>query len=303
MNKIPSKKGYFYIIFTYFLWGVLPLYWWLLRDVNSLQILGFRILFSLLLVGAILLFHKNSAWLSFYKEKRQFVLIISCAYVLCFNWALYIYAINSNHALEASIGYYINPLVSIIFGLFFFREKLKILQWLAFALAAAGVLVLAFYTRRPPWISLGLAVSFGLYGLLKKNIKLSALESLGIEMLVAAPLGILLLFTNQKNPDDFFSIHALSYIPKLPLIPILLILGCGAVTSFPLFLFAKCTKLLPLSTIGFAQFLAPTLTFFEGIYIFHEPFLSYNFIVFGFIWAAVILYIISLKNAAPIRSE
>jgi chloramphenicol-sensitive protein RarD len=290
-----SGKGHFYAISAYLIWGVLPVYWKLLSNVSSLQILGFRILFSLLLVGSILLFRKDFSWLLFFRERKQALILTLGAITLSFNWGLYIWAVNSEHTLETAIGYYINPLISIIFGLCFFREKLKSLQWIAFILAAAGVLVMTFYTNTPPWIALGLALSFGLYGLLKKTVTLSALESLGAETLIAAPLGFLLLFINQGNPCGLFSIQALSGISKLPLSTHLLLLGCGAVTSLPLFLFAKSTKLLPLSTIGFVQFISPTLTFFEGVFIFREPFPFYYFIVFGCIWTAVILYIISLK--------
>jgi len=288
-------KGYFYAITAYLLWGILPLYWKLLADVNSLQILGFRILFSLLLVGAILLLRKERAWLAFFKDRKQALLLALAAIILSFNWGLYIWAVNTGHTIESAIGYYINPLLSIILGLVFFKEKLKPLQWIAFALALAGVLIMTFFTKAPPWIALGLALSFGFYGLLKKTVTLPALESLGVETLIASPLGILFLFSGSRT-GGLFSVQAFTGIAKYPLPIILLLIGCGVVTSLPLFLFGKGAKLLPLSTIGFVQFLSPTLTFFEGVFQFHEPFPSYYFIVFSFIWTAVILYIISVSG-------
>ncbi|MDR2729432.1 MAG: EamA family transporter RarD [Treponema sp.] len=296
------SKGYLYAISAYLMWGILPIYWKLLSNIGSLQILGFRILFSLLLIGAILMLRKNFTWLLIFREKKLFLVLVLGAITLSFNWGFYIWAVNSGHTLETAIGYYINPLISIIFGLCFFREKLKTMQWIAFILAAAGVLVMTFYANTPPWIALGLALSFGLYGLLKKTVTLSALESLGAETLIAAPLGLLFLFTSQGNSGGFFSIRALYDISKLPLSAHLLLLGCGAVTSLPMYLFAKSTKLLPLSTVGFVQFISPTLAFFEGVFIFREPFPFYYFIVFGCIWIAVILYIISLK-AIPDRKK
>ena len=220
------------------------------------------------------------------------------AFTLSFNWGLYIWAVNSGHTIEASVGYYINPLISIVLGLCFFREKLKPLQWLAFGLAMAGVLILTVFSGAPPWISLGLALSFGFYGLLKKAVNLAALESLGAETLIAAPLGLLLLFLPAAGGGP-----GLAYLSKLPVSVVLLLLGSGAVTTLPLYLFAKGTKLLPLSTMGFIQFIAPTLTFLEGVFIFHESFPPRNLLVFGCIWGAVILYIVSLKAAPGHRNN
>jgi len=215
---------------------------------------------------------------------------------ITFNWGLYIFAVNGGHTIESAIGYYINPLLSIVLGMIFFREKLKILQLLAFIIAIVGVLILTILTGRLPWVSLGLAFSFALYGLLKKTVHLTALESLGVETLVASPIGILLLLipfgTNRSFPDP----QSLAYILELPLKPLLFLPLCGLVTSFPLYLFAKGAKMLPLSTLGFVQFLSPTLSFVTGYFIFGESFPIQNFLALGCIWIAVILYTVSLKG-------
>ena len=215
---------------------------------------------------------------------------------ITFNWGLYILAVNGGHTIESAIGYYINPLLSIVLGMIFFKEKLKVLQVLAFIIAIAGVLILTVLTGRLPWVSLGLAFSFALYGLLKKKISLTALESLGVETLVASPIGILLFFipfeTNRSFPDT----HSLAYILELPLKPLLFLPLCGLVTSFPLYLFANGAKMLPLSTLGFVQFLSPTLSFVTGYFIFGESFPIQNFLALGCIWIAVILYTVSLKG-------
>ncbi|MDR0442601.1 MAG: EamA family transporter RarD [Treponema sp.] len=301
MNNTSSGKGFLFAVFAYILWGALPVYWKLLASVPSLHILGFRIVFSLLLVSAVLFYRRNISWLKFYKDRRQTLMLTLGAFMLSFNWGLYIWAVNSGHTIEAAVGYYINPLVSVVLGLIFFKEKLKTMQWIAFALAMTGVLILTIFSGAPPWISLGLALSFGFYGLIKKTVSLSALESLGAETLIAAPLGLLMLFSSLGNDGQaVYGLQGLSYLPELPAPVIALLLGCGAVTTLPLYLFSNGAKMLPLTTMGFIQFLAPSITFLEGVFIFHETFPPRNFIVFGCIWAAVILYIVSLKIAARI---
>jgi chloramphenicol-sensitive protein RarD len=296
MEKSSFGKGVFFAIFAYLLWGFLPIYWKILSGINSMHILGFRIILSLLLVGCLLFASKNTSWLKFYKDRQKIIITILTSLTITFNWGLYIWAVNGGHTIESAIGYYINPLLSIVLGMIFFREKLKILQLLAFIIALVGVLILTILTGRPPWIPLGLAFSFALYGLLKKKVHLTALESLGVETLVASPIGILLLLipfgTNRSFPDP----HSLAYIMELPLKPLLFLLLCGLVTSFPLYLFAKGAKMLPLSTLGFVQFLSPTLSFITGFFIFGESFPIQNFLALGCIWIAVILYTISLKG-------
>jgi len=296
MEKSSFGKGVFFAIFAYLLWGILPVYWKILAEINPMHILGFRIILSLLLVGCLLLASKNTSWLKFYKDRRKGIIIILASLTISFNWGLYIWAVNGGHTIESAIGYYINPLLSIVLGMIFFREKLKILQLLAFIIAIAGVLILTVLTGRPPWIPLGLAFSFALYGLLKKTVNLSALESLGVETLVALPLGVLLFLIPFGTGRSFPDPKSLAYILELPLKPLLFLPLCGLVTSFPLYLFAKGAKILPLSTLGFVQFLSPTLSFITGFFIFGESFPVQNFLALGCIWIAVILYTISLKG-------
>jgi chloramphenicol-sensitive protein RarD len=296
MIKSSFGKGVFFAILAYFLWGLLPIYWKVLSEINSLHILGFRIILSLLLVGCLLLAAKNTSWLKFYKDGRKAISIIFAGLTISFNWGLYIWAVNGGYTIETAIGYYINPLLSIVLGMIFFREKLNLLQILAFIIALAGVLILTILTGSPPWISLGCALSFAFYGLLKKTVSFSALESLGVETLTASPLGILLFLfpfgTGRSFPDP----HSLAYILDLPVKTLLFLPLCGLVTSFPLYLFAKGAKILPLSTLGFIQFLSPTLSFITGYFIFGESFPIQNFLALGCIWIAVILYTVSLKG-------
>jgi chloramphenicol-sensitive protein RarD len=298
MDKSSFGKGIFFSVLAYFLWGILPVYWKLLSAVDSLHILAYRILFSLILTGGILFAMKNNLWLKFYKDKRNRILLTLASITISVNWGLYIWAVNSGHTIDTSLGYYINPLLSIALGLCFFREKLKLLQAISFGLAFAGVTILTVLTGKLPMISLGLAFSFALYGLLKKTVNISSLESLAVETLIASPLGLFLLFTTfgAGQGGKVFALQGISYWLELPLLSLFILLLCGGVTTFPLYLFSRGAKAIPLSTLGFIQFLSPTLSFLTGFFIFGESFPPRNFIAFGFIWTAAILYIISLYS-------
>ena len=298
MGNSSFGKGIFFAVLAFASWGILPLYWRLLAAVDPLHILSFRILFSLVLVAIILLVNKNFAWLKVFKEPKKGGLFVLSAFILCFNWGLYIWAVSQKHTIEASLGYFINPLVSIVLGLLFFREKLSALQWTAFGFAVLGVLILTVLSGMLPWISIALALSFGVYGLLKKALNLSALESLGAETLAASPLGVALLFFRieggaKGSVPDWHNFSYLAALGSHIWIPLAFI---GFISAFPLYFFGRSAKLLPLSTLGFIQLVSPTFQFLVGLFIFHEYFPRYNFIAFSFIWLAVILYVISLRS-------
>jgi chloramphenicol-sensitive protein RarD len=288
-------KGIVFALLSFIMWGIFPLYWKFLIAVDSLHILAFRILLSLVLVGAILLANKNTAWLSVFKKPKKAAVLMPTALLICCNWGLYIWAVNHGHTIDASLGYYINPLVSILLGLVFFRERLKPLQWVAAAIALAGVLIVTLASGALPWVSLGLALSFGIYGLLKKKLELSALESLGAETLASAPIGIFLLFYSFGT-SAFSGLQGLGYLSGLPSQTLTLLALCGLVTVLPLYFFALGAKMLPLSTLGFTMFINPTLQFALGLFVFKEAFSVHHFVAFIFIWTAVIVYIVSLKK-------
>ncbi|MDR2370576.1 MAG: EamA family transporter RarD [Treponema sp.] len=285
MDRSSSAGGAFWIVLAYVLWGVLPLYWKLLAPVQPMHILSFRIVFSLLFTGIILLLRGNRAWLALFTSAGICVSVILAALAITVNWGLYIWAVNTGHAIEASLGYYINPLVSVALGLVFFRERLSVLQWAAFGMAAAGVAVMTILSGVFPWASLGLALSFGFYSLIKKKIAASSLESLGAETLAALPAAVFLLLYPPRR---------LEYLSGLSLPLWAGIAVCGAVTVLPLYCFARGVKLLPLSAVGFIQFINPTFVFLLGIFVFGEKFPVHNTAAFVFIWAAVILYSVSL---------
>ncbi|MCL2193371.1 MAG: EamA family transporter RarD [Treponema sp.] len=301
MRNAPFGKGLFFACLAFFLWGMFPLYWRLLIAVHPLHILALRILLSLALIATVLLAKKNIAWIAVFKKPKRACLLVMSGLLLCLNWGLYIWAVNQGRTIEASLGYYINPLISVLLGLLFFRERLRPLQWAAVAIALLGVLILTVLSGVLPWISLVLAMTFGLYGLLKKKLALSALESLGAETLASAPIGILLLLVSVGQGGDsqaiaFTGYQGLVYLTALPVHTLALLALCGGVTALPLYLFGRSTKLLPLSTIGFTQFIGPTLQFLIGLFVFGEAFPSYYFAAFLLIWVAVILYIVSLRS-------
>ncbi|MCL2601172.1 MAG: EamA family transporter RarD [Treponema sp.] len=300
MTNTPFGKGLFFACLAFFLWGMFTMYWRLLIAVHPLHILALRILLSLALVGTILLAKKNFAWLAAFKKPKNAGFLVLAGLLLCCNWGLYIWAINHGRTIEASLGYYINPLVSVLLGLLFFRERLLSLQWIAVAVAFLGVLILAVLSGVLPWISIVLAMTFGFYSLLKKKLSLSALESLGAETLASMPIGFLLLFVSFGQAEDsvlpvFAGRQGLAYFATLPVHTLALLALCGVVTMLPLYFFARSAKLLPLSAIGFTQFIGPTIQFLIGLFVFGEPFPPHYVVAFVLIWIAVILYIVSLK--------
>jgi len=293
------SKGVFFAVSGFLVWGVLPLYWRLLEAVAPMHLLAFRILLSVILLGAILSLQKNFTWLTIFKDAKSAGLIILASIILCINWGLFIWAVNDGRVLETSLGYYINPLLSVVLGLVFFKERLTILQWTAFGLACLGVLILTILSGSLPWVSLVLAVCFAFYGALKKKIKLPSMESLAAETLAAAPLGILLLLVRIDTSSGLRLIpdpQNIAYIAALGLAVLIPLAFSGFLTSLPLYCFGHGAKLLPLSSLGFFQFIAPTMSFLLAVFVFGESFPLYRFAAFACIWLAAILHIISLKS-------
>jgi chloramphenicol-sensitive protein RarD len=282
------KKGILFAIFAYTLWGILPIYWHLLNFTSPLHILGCRIVFALIFTAVILFISGNKSWIGLVRGKGSRFYTICAGITVSINWGLYIWAVNTGHTIDASLGYYMNPLVAILLGLIFLKEKLNAFQWAAFGLASAGVILMTLFSGVFPFIAILLAVSFGFYGLFKKKNKAGALEALGAETLAALPIGIALLFL----PMDAAHLP----LTSLSLFQWIMLASAGVVTAVPLLAFARGAKLLPLSTIGFLQFINPTILFFLGIFAFGEPFPLRNLWAFGLIWAAVILYCLSLRR-------
>ncbi|MDR3356700.1 MAG: EamA family transporter RarD [Spirochaetaceae bacterium] len=292
------RKGAALAVLSYCIWGALPLFWKLLSAAAPLHILAFRIAGSLLFVGAILLFKKKYTFLRHFRERRERGYIICAALLVTFNWGLYIWTVNSGHAIWASFGYYINPLVSIVLGMVFFRERLSALQWAAFASATLGVIAHTALSGELPAVSLALALSFGAYGLVKKKIHVNSLEALGAETLAALPFALILLFfpfgAIMKDGGAEVLFGSLSGLAHYGTALWLGFLLAGPATAMPLILFSESARLIPLSSLGFIQFLSPSFTLLIGVFVFRENFQAEHFAAFSLVWLGVILYSISL---------
>ena len=281
------NKGIIYAILAYGLWGFLPIYWKTIDEVPASQILSHRIIWSFIFLMVIIYFRKD--WLAFrtaIQSNRTISIFSAAAVLISVNWLTYIWAVNAGFIVETSLGYFINPLISVLLGMIFLKEKLRPLQWAPVGLAFAGVLYLTFSYGVLPWISLVLAFTFGLYGLIKKTAPLNSLHGLSLET------GILFL------PALFFLIFAESHgtgsLGHTGWSTGLLLVFTGIVTALPLLLFANAARRINLSTLGILQYLAPTIQFLIGVILYGEPLTTSRLIGFTFIWAALILY--SLEN-------
>jgi chloramphenicol-sensitive protein RarD len=297
MEKRSFGRGVFFVLVSLLLWGILPVYWHLLASVNPFHILALRILFSAVLTASILLARKNTAWIKALTRRRSLLFLAGSSAVITVNWGVYIWAVNSGRTVDCSLGYYINPLVSVVLGLVFFRERLLPLQWAAFGVACAGVLLLTVLSGVFPWTALIIALSFSFYGLLKKKMPAASLESLGAETLLASPVALLLLAFCGGGFADLAKIGPLLWIPMLL---------AGFITTVPLYFFSRGTRILPFSVTGFLQFINPTLQFFSGVVILKEPFPVRKLPAFIIIWSAVLLYsmsLISARRPAPVSQK
>ncbi|MDR2445528.1 MAG: EamA family transporter RarD [Spirochaetaceae bacterium] len=296
------RKGASLAVLSYCIWGALPLFWKMLSAAAPMHILAFRIVGSLLFVSAILLHGKNFTFLRHFREQRERFYIICAALLVTFNWGLYIWTVNTGHAIWASLGYYINPLVSIAMGLVFFRERLSALQWAAFACTSAGVIALTVMSGELPAASLALALSFGAYGLVKKKMSAGALQGLGAETLAALPVAIALIFFPFGGILGGGTVSLFGTLPDLARYSAPLWLGlllAGPATATPLLLFSESTRLIPLSALGFIQFLSPTFTLLIGVFVFKEHFSTVYLSAFSFVWLGVLLYSISMLKKRP----
>lgn len=271
---------------TFALWGVVPLYWHLLKAVPSLQIVLHRIVWSALFVAAFLFWRDGSGWLrrTLAGQPKLAAMLLLSGVLIAFNWGLYIWAVNAGHVVETALGYFINPLLNVLIGVLFLRERLRPLQWLSVAIAAAGVLWLTFNYGSFPWIALALAVSFGLYGLVRKLVHVDSVTGLGVESAyLFLPALVLLLWSEAHGTGGFGAGYGVW-------LSALLVFG-GILTALPLIGFAYAVRRIPLATVGLMQYIAPTLQFLIGVYVFHEPFDSTRLIGFACIWLALAVFV------------
>ena len=282
------KKGFFFAFGAYILWGILPIYWELISDIGAFEILAFRIVLSMVFMLFILIITKNTAPFKrdikqLFTNPIQLIAIIAAGYVITINWGTFIWAVTNGHVLQSSLGYYINPLVSILLALIFLKERFNKLEWIAIGLAVIGVLYMTLKMGVCPGISLLLAGSFGVYGLIKKIVPIDAISSITIECIVTAPAGFIYLWYIWQNGGLSFGMNSSSFW----------LIFSGAVTAVPLILFSAGARRIPLSLTGFIQYIGPTLMFILGIFLFKEPFDIDQLITFVFIWIGIIIYSIS----------
>jgi len=285
---VDSRRGLWVAIASFVLWGVMPLYWHALKAVPSLQIVMHRIVWSTVFVAGYLTWQRRD-WLRAALSKPRVAWMLALSGVLiAFNWGLYIWAVNAGHVVESSLGYFINPLVSVLFGVVFLRERLTPLQWTSVALATMGVLWLTLQYGRPPWIALGLALSFALYGLIRKLAAVDAIAGLGIESVyLFAPALATLLWSGAHGHGGFLPLHgAAGWGATLDL---MLVFG-GALTALPLIGFAYAVRRAPLSVVGLLQYISPTLQFLIGVLLLGEAFDRDRAVGFICIWIALALF-------------
>jgi len=277
------RRGLWVAIASFVLWGVMPLYWHALKDVPSLQIVVHRIVWSTVFVVGWLAWQRRD-WLRVALSKPRVGWMLALSGVLiAFNWGLYIWAVNAGHVVESSLGYFINPLVSVLFGVLFLRERLTRMQWTSVALASAGVLWLTLQYGHPPWIAIGLALSFALYGLIRKIAAVDSIAGLGVESVyLFLPALAMLLWGEAHGSGGFVGAWGLG-------LDALLVLG-GALTALPLIGFAYAVRRVPLSSVGLLQYIAPTLQFLIGVLVLGETFDRSRAVGFVFIWIALALF-------------
>ncbi|MDW2886653.1 MULTISPECIES: EamA family transporter RarD [Exiguobacterium] len=277
-----NKSGFFATLAAYVIWGLLPIYWKLLATVSSEEILAHRIVWSFIFLLLLLSLQKAlPKFTGALKNPFTRRLFFLNGLIISMNWFIYIWAVNHNFIVEASLGYYINPIVSIIFGVFFFREKLSRIEWLAILLATIGVLILTIGYGKFPWISLALAFSFGFYGVVKKQRPLESTVSLTIETLAPLPIALLFLGYMGVSGQETFT--------SSPFVMIGLFLT-GIITAVPLLLFGFGAQRIPFTVVGFLQFVAPTLSLAIGVLLYNEPFTRTHLIAFTFIWSAALVF-------------
>ena len=274
---------------AYSTWGLLPIYWKLFGTTPAIEVLSHRMIWSaVFLCGILLVQRRLDDLLAMLRLPRQVLVLLLTASLLSFNWGLYIYGVNSDRVVEASLGYYINPLVTVLLGFVFLKERLYRGQQVAVALAVGGVGYFIWRLGTVPWIALALAISFAFYGLLRKVVPVAPLVGLAVETLLITPITLLFVVWLGVTGQGRFG-------ESLPMT--LLFIGAGVATSMPLLWFNNAAKRLKLATLGFFQYLAPSLSLLLGVFVYGEPFTPVHAVTFGCIWTALLLYSVTALRA------
>ncbi|MYN38094.1 EamA family transporter RarD [Duganella sp. FT109W] len=290
--------GILYATLAFFCWGLFPLYFHALDEVPPQEILAHRMLWSLLFLAIVLTVRQQWKWLpKVLRQPRILASFVASALLLTANWFIYIWSVNNGHVIDASLGYFINPLINVLLGLVVLKEKLRRGQWIAMAVAASGVAWLTWQAGELPWIALILGLTFGGYGLLRKTAALAALEGLSLETMILFPLALVyVLWLSWHGHNAFLNTPHDSTR--------WLLAAAGPITAIPLLLFAAGARKIPMAVLGLIQYLSPTMQALLGVWVFHEAFPAARLAGFLVIWTALILYVleglwVSRRNRAP----
>jgi chloramphenicol-sensitive protein RarD len=277
------NPGVVYAFSAFAIWGLFPIYFKALHSISAVEMLAHRMAWSMIFLLIVLTVLRKWQWIvPVVRDKRLLARFAASAVLLSANWGIYIWAVNAGRIVEASLGYFINPLVNVLFGMAFLHERLRPVQWIAVAVAALGVVWLTWVNGAPPWISLALALTFGAYGLLRKTAALGALEGLTLETIILCPVALLYLYVVNMHGSTGFG-QASAGVK-------LLLAAAGPITAVPLLLFAAGARRIPLSMLGLIQYITPSLQLLIGVLIYGEYFGHDQLIGYGAIWAALALY-------------
>ncbi|MBK4348348.1 EamA family transporter RarD [Lacisediminihabitans changchengi] len=288
----PVRSGIIFAIGAYLLWGFLPVYFLLLAPTGAFEIVGWRILFSLLFCALLVTITRSwPAMIAIVRQPRLLGTMALAAVFIYINWQVFVFGTVTGHVIETSLGYFINPIVTVLLGVIFLRERLRSLQWTAVGISAVAVLVIAINYGAFPWIALSLAFSFGFYGLIKKRVgpRVDALSGLILETAWLTPVAIVQLVIVGATAGLTFGMAGTANV--------LLLIGVGVATAIPLLLFAAASRRLPLVTIGFVQYLTPLLQFALGAVLLHEPITAVRWVGFALVWFALALLTFDLVRA------
>lgn len=284
------RQGIIYSLTAYLLWGILPIYWKTLGSVQAFEILSNRFIWSCVFVWVLIIASgKVKSFLaetqSILSNRQQSLAMLAAAVTISFNWGLFIWAVNDGRIVETSMGYYINPLVSIVFGVFFLKERLDTWQMAAVGCAVIGVGTMVWNLGQLPWVSVSLAMSFALYGLIKKCLAVTTMTSIMLETLLITPLALAY--------EYYLSLGGVSAYQTASTGMLIMLACAGIVTATPLLFFTAGAKLLPLKIVGFLQYIAPTISLLIGVFLYKESFTSVHMVAFGWIWFGLFLFTIS----------
>ena len=284
MTVTPNpRRGYLLGLIAYCVWGMFPLYFKTLDGIPAEEVIVHRILWSGVFGGALLLVWRHPGWWQdLLSHPKHFLLLAISGGLIASNWLIYVWAVHHDRMVEASLGYYINPIVNVLLAMLFLRERLRRLQWLAIALATMGVALQVWSLGKVPWISLALAFSFGFYGLIRKQAPVAALPGLAIETWMLVPLALAWLWLNPSSgsmQSEFWGSAEMFWLA-----------AAGPVTLLPLLCFNEAAKNLPYASLAFLQYITPTVLLLLAVLLFNEPFAAHSWIFFGFIWAALAVY-------------